>query len=293
MRTALVLAFTVAIATFASPAFAGEASRLFDEGVKLLDAGRVAEACPKLEASQRLEPAAGTLLNLAACYERSGRRVLALTTFRAAAEAAHARGRADWERTADEHAQSLAAVVPTLTITPADPRESLELRVDGAVVTAASVPVEPGTHTVGATSAGKRPSSVKGAFTKSTVVVVPALEPVPELFAEPVASVAPSASLGTRRTVGIAVAAVGVGAIAFAGIGGMLAAGALDDAKASCPSYPTRCTRAAMEPNDRAETWSTIATISAIAGISLVAGGAALYFVPSSDGPRVALTASF
>lgn len=292
MRPLFPAATALILLTLASTASASEASRLFDEGVKLLDEGRVTEACPKLEASQRLEPAAGTLLNLAGCYERSGRRALALATFRAAADAAHARGRADWQRVADEHAQALAAVVPILTITPADPRAALEIRVDGTVITEPSLPVEPGTHAIKVTSPGKKPFAVSVPVAKSTVVLVPALDPLPARE-PPAREPPPSPGLGTRRTVGLALAGVGVAALAFAGVSTLVAAGALDDAKASCPSYPTRCTSAATDPNDRASTWSTIATVSAIAGVALAAGGAALFFVPSSDGARVALSASF
>jgi outer membrane protein assembly factor BamD (BamD/ComL family) len=49
------------------------ATSLFMEAKTLLDANRVAEACRKLEESERLNPVGGTLLNLAVCHEREGR----------------------------------------------------------------------------------------------------------------------------------------------------------------------------------------------------------------------------
>src|SRR5579883_366085 len=49
------------------------ATALFNEGRRLANQGRYNEACPKFAESQRLAPSGGTLMNLAECYERTGR----------------------------------------------------------------------------------------------------------------------------------------------------------------------------------------------------------------------------
>jgi hypothetical protein len=49
------------------------AEALFNQGRDLMTAGKFTEACPKFEASQQLDPGLGTMLNLAECYEKTGR----------------------------------------------------------------------------------------------------------------------------------------------------------------------------------------------------------------------------
>lgn len=51
-----------------------QAQAAFQEGRRLLMAGSMLEACAKFEESNNLAPALGTLLNLAVCEEKAGRR---------------------------------------------------------------------------------------------------------------------------------------------------------------------------------------------------------------------------
>lgn len=57
------------------------AAELFDEGQRLIDAGKVDAACAKFAASFAVDPALGTKLNLADCTERQGKLVAALALF--------------------------------------------------------------------------------------------------------------------------------------------------------------------------------------------------------------------
>jgi len=60
---------------------AAAAEALFQEGRALLMAGKAEQACPKLEDSQRLDPATGTLMALALCHEQEGKLASAWAAF--------------------------------------------------------------------------------------------------------------------------------------------------------------------------------------------------------------------
>ena len=102
------------------------AESLFDDGKRLYQEKKFAEALPRFEASERLDPGVGTLLYLADCYENLGRTASAWATFREAASVAKVAGKADRERVARERAALLDAKLYRLTVSvaPRAPRGS-------------------------------------------------------------------------------------------------------------------------------------------------------------------------
>lgn len=81
-----ILASVFGLCLWSATSFAGSpAEEAFRQGRKAMDAGDIKTACEKFQESQKLEPAPGTLLNLADCEERAGRVVQASEHYRLAA----------------------------------------------------------------------------------------------------------------------------------------------------------------------------------------------------------------
>jgi hypothetical protein len=163
------------------------AEALFDRGVALLRAHDYAQACPKLEASQKIEPAIGTLLYLGECYERLGRTASAWAMFREANSMARATGETDRAKLAGQRADKLEPELAYLEISVSSEGRSPELvvRRSGdpikAEVYGVSIPVDPGEIKVEASAPGYTPYSatITVAPRDRRTLNIPALTPLP------------------------------------------------------------------------------------------------------------------
>jgi len=137
----------------ATPAWGSDtaAEALFRAGKRAIATGDYPTACQKFDQSQQLEPAPGTLLNLADCEEHLGRLALASEHFNLAALGFHPGDK----RVA--YARQRAVVVqghmPSLTIhLPANANERLKILCDGIEIDPAAfdhpLRVDPGQHVV-------------------------------------------------------------------------------------------------------------------------------------------------
>jgi hypothetical protein len=293
-----------------SPAWADEgdavtAEHLFSEARTLMAQKKFSEACPKLEASQRLDPGAGTLLNLASCYESLGRTASAWATFREAEGEAEREKRADWRKTAHDRADALASSLSRLRIVPPADATGVTIERDGKALDRGAygeaVPVDPGSHEVAAQAPGRKRWSTRvdvAAKNASVEVKVPPLEAAPEPTkggaAEARVEPSPEAdSGGTRRTVGFVVGGVGIGAIAAGAVFGLIASGtyhrAIDD---DCSGNAKTCTQAGVDQIGSAHTQATVSTILFVAGGIAAATGAVLVLTSPRRKERVSLGAS-
>jgi len=153
----------VALPVVAQPSTAQKATAeaYFDDGVRLMRSGNFAEACPKLETSQRIDPAVGTLLYLGECYEKLGKTASAWVTFREADALARSANQPQRAELAKVHAERLQQNLSRLTIELADETlrlPGLQLRC-GAVPLDVSaptltVPVDPGEVVIQASAPG-------------------------------------------------------------------------------------------------------------------------------------------
>ncbi len=110
------------------------AGALFEEAMALIAQDRAAEACPKLEESDRLDPAIGTMINLGGCYKRIAKKAWALLAYRTARARAEA-ANDDRRELARRQEDSLAGEVVTARLKVSEPEDGwlIALRVNGRI----------------------------------------------------------------------------------------------------------------------------------------------------------------
>jgi hypothetical protein len=300
------LSLVLVIAAPARTALAQEASRaqaLFDDGRRLMNEGKLAEACPKLAASQKLDPGAGTLMNLATCYDKNGQLASAWATYKEAAAASRSSGHPDWEAAARGRADKIEPDLARLVV--AVPKESrvagLVVERDGAPIDAAEfstpMPIDSGVHTIRASAPGKKAWSTQitigGARTQASVAV-PVLESEgaapavpPPGAARPAETPAPGPAKdegNTQRLLGLVAGGVGIVGLGAGTIFGLKAKSTYNDAVGAC-NADHQCPQGSLDKADDASSQATISTISFIAGGVLLAGGAVLYLTAPRAAP--------
>ncbi|MBK8252979.1 MAG: hypothetical protein IPK82_09950 [Polyangiaceae bacterium] len=150
------------VGSFAQSARADTATAqaLFDQGKKLMGEKKYAEACPKFEESQRLDPGLGTQINLASCYAELGKYATAWSLYLDVASQAKSAGQADREKKARDAAKALEPKLSKLTIEVAVPVDGLEVRRNGQLVGQATwgtpIPVDPGDIKITAMAPNKK-----------------------------------------------------------------------------------------------------------------------------------------
>jgi len=254
----------------ASSSDAAIAQSLFDEGRKLMAEKKFTEACPRLERSYKLDPAAGTLLNLAVCHESVGKTATAWNEFRDSLATARRENRDDRVKFAQQHIDALKGRLSTLTVKQAAQEPGLAWKLDNASVgteaLGIALPIDPGTHTVEATAPGKKPWTTTIEIRtdgETKAIEIPALAVLPpeERGHGGEKSRGPSPWVWVTASIGV----LGFGAMA---LGGIEALSNWSDRTAACGigGDPNACTQAGLDADARARTWALVADIGLAVG---------------------------
>jgi len=284
----------------AGAAYAGDskaaAEALFVEGRNLVIQGDYAAACPKFEASQKLDPGLGTMLNLADCYEKAGRTASAWAQYREAIPAARAAGSGERANLAEERAKALESRLSTLTIQVMGEVNGQDVEVlrDGIPVDRAAIgtaiPVDPGSHEVVARAPGHTPWSTEidvGKDHDEVEVNVPELEVarVANAGSTPTADDAAGGTWPAQKTWALATGGLGVLALGAGVVFGVMAGSELGAAKDGCSTYPNGCSSDSLNHNNNAHTFADVSTVTLIAGGVGLGLGTVLWFTaPSPKG---------
>jgi len=291
-RAAVVLAWLVPLVARAqtAPDDAVAAEALFTAGRADVEHGDYAAACPKFAESQRLDPAPGTMINLADCEEHLGHLARAWLLWREALE----RLPGDDERrpvvatrveTIDKRVPRLTVILAPAAKTATDVRI---LRDDTDVPVrhlGVAVPVDPGEHVLLVDARGFGPSRYvvnvpEGARQTVVLDVGP-----PEARPAEAAPVRPPESDTTHgpspfmRYLGWGLLGTGVVGLGTSGITGLAAIGRKHAQERNC--YPIdACNSDGAAAASDGRTLATVSTISFVVGVAAIAAG--VYFVVRS-----------
>lgn len=279
--------------------------------------GSFADACPKLEESERIDPAVGTLLYLGECFERVGKTASAWATFREAASLATTSNQADRARIASARAQEIepklsrlsielspeVAQIPGVTVKrgaqriepslygtplPVDPGEyQVQVAAPGYEAWETPIRVEAG----GASASVRVPALIKSkeSAVPSSNGPQPVVTDVPRSPLEPPPPAAPP-SMTTQRIAGLVVGGVGVVGLGIGGYFGIRAIVKNSDAETHCPKGALCNDTMGVELSNKARRAATASNIAFAAGGVLVASGLLLYVTGGSHtSDRVAL----
>ncbi len=275
------------------------AESLFQQARDLMESGQYEKACPKLAESQRLDPAGGTLLRLALCYEKQGRTATAWVEYTNGLALARREGRQDRVTFAQE---AIARLEPTLArlrvdVSPeAASIDGFRLERDGVPLGrpawGVATPVDPGEHVLRATASGYEPTVVEiqvEPAAGTTRVVIPMLKKMGDV--EPAGPVAPSgrqveaepSEKASNRTLAYVAGGVGLVGLGVGSYFGLRAMSKRADAEEACPGSP--CSdKAGVDANDAAKTSANISNIGL--GVGVLGVGAAVVLWLTDPGAR-------
>ncbi len=274
------------------PEVRATAEKLYQDAYALSLEGRHARACELYEESDRLDPANGTRLELAKCYERTGRPASAWALYVTVADGDRATGKNKArEGEARARARALEPSLPRLVVSvPEDVARLAGLRISrdgvslGAALWGTAMPVDLGKHTVRASTPGQSPWEGEAQVSRlgETVTVT-----IPSLLSAR-AGADDSRGRGAAPVAAVALAGVGIAGLVVGGVcGGVAFAkwGEVEDMAAQqCrdPKGLSGCTPAVAERGAEASRFAAASTAGFVVGGVGLAAGAAVWLATSA-----------
>ena len=298
----------------ARPALAQDAAiaeNLYQEGQTLMAAGKTEEACQKFAASHRLDPAPGTVLNLAACHEKLGKDASAWAEYKEAQALSARRGDKRREEYAAQKIDSLEKHLHRVVVEILSPLPDMKVTLDGRPLVreawGTGLALDPGLHKLEVSAPGyttwtrelnmgpssgtdrievpKLEKSGDALASPAPVAPMPAADPKPAAPLEPERPVSAStSSASTKRTVGFVAAGAGALSLGAALIFALRTKSLASDRDNLCPAGQPCFKQAAFDADQDAHVSQQWMFITGAAGIVLGGAGAFL-ILTSRDAP--------
>lgn len=295
MRHRVAALLCVSGLLIAPAAFAGDAATadaLFTQGRAAFDAGDYATACAKFKESNRLDPAAGTVINLATCEEKRGKLATAWTLFRDAL--GQLQPNDDRYPVVEKSIADLAKRVPHLTLklaegAPADTTVKIGDSEYGAASFGAPLPFDPGKLEIVVSAPGHAPDRMKVTLKEGEDRE---LEVSPEDAGGSGAAHASKtgdathdhgagATSGGGHTLAYVLGGIGIGGLVFGGVTGLMARGRHSTVESHCDATSRICDQEGADAADSGRTLNTLTMVGLVIGAAGI--GASAYFLLSSD----------
>lgn len=264
------------------------AETFFQEGVALVEEGALAKACAKFEASQRLDPALGTMLRLADCYDRTGKTASAWRMFQDAAALARERNDVERMHLAEVRSADAEARLSKLKLElEVDlPAADTAIHLNGVALAAGAwrdpIPVDPGPQRVEVSAPRHLPWSTLAdvpAGPVTRVLRVPSLALAPEAQQQLRSSGGPARE-GRRpplRAWGYVLAGVGAAGLVAGGFLARAAKQSNERSLEACrPDDASACTEQGVQQREDAKALANGATAAFVVGGVLAASGVLL-----------------
>lgn len=270
-----------------------KADALFREAQGLVQKGQISEGCVKFAESQKLDPANGTLLNLAVCHEKEGRYA---TAYRDLQELIGLLGTSKDDRERLKFAndrmkvveKKLTRVAFDVSLLPTN--AALVLDGDKIADVTSPIPIDQGTHTVEATAPQKKPGRKTFAVKEPGALTVK-LDPLEDMPVAEAPVTPPKAAVtepppppkphfwNGQRVAGAIVSVVGLAGVGVGTYFGLDTFSKKSQRDQHCNG--TVCDAVGITLHNQARTSATVSTIAVAAGGAALLGGVILFATAS------------